>query len=74
MKTIKELLTKAKCPNPTGVAFAIKEHVEKLIDEVLHKVKGKVIERDIGEYDKLVSCWDIKEELKKRIDGEIKCR
>lgn len=56
MKTIKELLRKAGCPNPTGVAFAIDEIMLGLIDKM--------------PYNKEADCLTCtREELKKRING-----
>ena len=49
--------------------LAIEKFIKKII-KATYKMKGKTIQKDIGEYDKLISCWDLKDELK-RIKKEM---
>lgn len=53
-----------------GYNKAISDFAEKIKEE-LFKLNGKIIEKDIGEFDKLVSCWDIQRILNK-IQKEMK--
>ena len=45
---------------------AVNEFAER-IKKGLFKLKGKAIEKDIGEYDKEVSCWDVQDLIKKEL-------
>lgn len=57
--------------------FFVREAKRTFADEVrkgLFKLKGKVIEKDIGEYDKEVSCWDVQDLMKKILKTSQKQR
>ena len=51
-----------------------REKFEKEVRKGLYKLKGKVIEKDIGEYDKEVSCWDVQDLMKKILKTSQKQR